>query len=79
MRRPASADFFKMPGTLVLRDPVSGGGVLRRQYPLAGLQTDAMAAFEAFEDAFGFLLALGNDFWKLFEQRFRHNRLFNDK
>ena len=67
-----SADFFEMPGALVLRDPVGGGGILGRQHPFAGLQPDAVTAFQTFENTLGFLFPLGNDFRELFQQTFWH-------
>lgn len=63
-----------MAGALILRDPVVRCTVLGRQHPFAGLQADAVAAFETFENTFGFLLPLGDDLGKLFEQRFGHER-----
>ena len=48
-------------------NPVCRHAVLRWQHPFAGLQADAMAAFQVFQYFLGGLPPLGDNFGKLFE------------
>lgn len=63
----------------IASNPVLLGTVLGGQHPFAGLQADAVSAFDAFQNAFGFLAAIGDDFGELFQQGFGHNRMFNQE
>ena len=53
-------------------NPILFGTVFGRQYPFAGLQIDAVAAFDALQNAFGLLAAIGDDFGELLQQTFGH-------
>ena len=65
---PAVAFGCDLPlGALLACHPVLRRAVLGWQYHFARLQTHALAAFQAFEDAFGLLTPIGDDFGQLFE------------
>jgi hypothetical protein len=48
------------------------GAVFGGQHHFARLQAHALAAFQAFQDAFGLFAPVGDDFGELFEQRLGH-------
>ncbi|EIM01501.1 hypothetical protein UUA_04213 [Rhodanobacter thiooxydans LCS2] len=53
-------------------DPVAVARVLRRQYPLARLQTDPVPPFQALQDLLGLLPPAGDDLGELFQQGLGH-------
>ena len=54
------------------RHPILYGAVLGGQHHLAGLQTDAVTAFYAFQDFLSLFAVLGYDLRELFEQGLGH-------
>ena len=58
-------------------NPVSGRTIAGGEHPFAGLQADAVAAFQIFENFLRHLPPFGDDFGQLFEQRFGHELRFN--
>ena len=66
------ANGFEMHLARIAGDPVLRGTVFGGQYPFAGLQADAVTAFDTFQNTFRFLAAIGDDFGELFQQGFGH-------
>ena len=68
----AGRKHFPLCRTALRCDPVLRRRVFGGQHYLAGLQHDAMTAFKALQDFFGFFTPTFDDFGELFEQGFGH-------